>query len=117
MWFTYNDGILGSWEDWHTPACSSTPSSWEQQWWCNVCSNRNRCTAQHNRADCQPGRGERRVPKVWNLGGGELLGGRRRGGTVPKRVACGELGRDLEEGGETGHGEGAVSQPHLQRFN
>lgn len=56
------------------------------------------------------------LPKVWDLGGGKLLGGWWRGGTFPERVACGQLGRDLEEGGETGYGEGAVSQPHLQRL-
>lgn len=60
MWFTYNDGILGSCEDWHTPARSSSPASWGQQRWCNVCSNRKRCTARHHCTDCQSRRGERR---------------------------------------------------------
>lgn len=56
------------------------------------------------------------LAKVGNLGWPELVVGRRRGRSLAERVPRGEPRRNLEESREAGTGEGAVSQPHLQRL-
>lgn len=56
------------------------------------------------------------LAKVWNLGGREFVVGGSRGGPLAECFSRSEFGRDLEESRETGNGEGALSQPYVQRL-
>jgi hypothetical protein len=56
------------------------------------------------------------LAKVGDLGRREFFVGGGRGGSLAERISRGESRRYLEEGRETGNGEGAVSQSHLQRL-